>query len=125
MTQPTDGTQILGPWPAGESDGRELAQTTSHASVQTPDRGDATTHDILVPDLAETDINRPRLATTLEKQGKGPCDDVKRPPPADEDRLFDRERAVTIQYLIDHVAEFRELTEIRKRVNEQYLFGSI
>ncbi|KAJ0122958.1 methyltransferase protein [Diaporthe amygdali] len=115
MTLPTDGVQTQGPWPAGESDERELAHTTSHASVQTPDRGDATTHDILVPDLAETDINRPKLATALEKQGKGPCDDAKRPSPADEDRLFDRERAVTIQYLIDHVAEFRELTEIRKR----------
>lgn len=38
----------------------------------------------------------------------------------EEDRLFSRERKVVLQYLLDNVAEFRELSDIRLKARKQF-----
>lgn len=125
MSQNTIGNENQRPQPAGESHGGparrgqpQSGQTPTYASGQVSDHGDATIHDALVPVLEELDVNGPKKVVRFEKQGNDLRDDGKGPPPADEDRLFERERSLSIQYLLDNVAEFRELTEIRKKVND-------
>lgn len=123
MTQSTGGNENQRPQPAGEilgGDARRAqppsGRTSTHASGQASHHGDATFQDILVPGLEELDVNISREMIPLEKQDNDPRGDAKGPPPAVEDRLFERERAVSMQYLLDNVAEFRELTDIRKKV---------
>lgn len=126
MTQNTGGIENQRPQPAGESYGGDARQehsqsgyTSTYASGQASDGGVLTHHDVLVPGLKELDINSPKKVTPLEKRDNDLRDLEKGPPPADEDRLFERERAVSMQYLLDNVAEFRELTDIRKKVNKK------
>lgn len=126
MSQNTVGIENQRPQPAGESHGGVARQEQSHsghtstyATGQASDGGDPSLHDVLVPRLEELDINSPEKATPLEKQDNAMRDHGKGPPPADEDRLFEQERAVSMQYLLDNVAEFRELTEIRKKVDKK------
>lgn len=124
MAQNTGGIENQRPQPAGESLGgdarHEQSQsgyTSTYASSQASGGGIPTLHDVLVPGLKELDVNSPKKAAPLEKRDNDLRDLEKGPPPADEDRLFERERTVSMQYLLDNVAEFRELTEIRKKVN--------
>lgn len=126
MTQNTGGIENQKPQPAGESLGRDACQeqfqsgyTSTYASAHASDGGVPTLHDVLVPGLKELDVNSPKKAAPLEKRDNDLRDLEKGPPPADEDRLFERERAVSMQYLLDNVAEFRELTEIRKKVKNE------
>lgn len=125
MPQNTVGIENQRPQPAGESRGGDArqeqpqsGQTSTYASGQASDHGDATIQSLLVPGLKELDVNVPKKVIPMNKQDSDLRDDGKGPPPADEDRLFERERAVSIQYLLDNVAEFRGLSEIRKKVNE-------
>lgn len=125
MSQNSIGIENQRPQPAGESHGGparhgqpQSGQTPTHASGQASDHDDATIHDALVPVLEELEINGPKKLVRFEKQANDLRDDEKGPPPADEDRLFERERSLSLQYLLDNVAEFRELTEIRKKVND-------
>lgn len=129
MTQNTVGNENQRPQPAGEShedparQGQpQSGQTSTHASGQAYDHSDATMHNVLVPGLAELDFNGPKKVVHFEEQENDLRDDGKGPPPADEDRLFERERSLSIQYLLDDVAEFRELTEIRKKVMRVHPF---
>ncbi|KAI3392750.1 hypothetical protein diail_5229 [Diaporthe ilicicola] len=122
MSQPIGGIENQKPRPTGGGDGGDalqkqflMSQKSPCASGQTSDRGDSISHDVLVHELKGLDVNRPDTATTVDNQDEGPQDGAKGPPPADEDRLFDQERSITIQYLLENVAEFRELTEIRKK----------
>lgn len=126
MSQHTVGIENQRPQPAGENEGgvarQEQSQsghTSTYASGQASDGGDPTLHDVLVPGLEELDVNSPKKAMPFEKRDNDLRDHEKGPPPADEDRLFEQERAVSMQYLLDNVAEFRELTEIRKKVNKK------
>lgn len=123
MSQKTIGNENQRPQPDGESHGGparqgqpQSGQKPTYASGQVSDRGDATNHDALVPVLEELVVNSPKKVVRFEKQENDLRNDGKGPPPADEDRLFERERSLSIQYLLDNVAEFRELTEIRKKV---------
>lgn len=132
MVQNTVGDENQRPQPAGEVDGRDasrdqsrLGLTSTYASDLALHHGDATIDDVLVPGLEELDVNIPKQVISLEKQDKGPRDDGRGPPPAVEDRLFERERAVTMQYLLDNVAEFRELNEIRKKVSRNFEMQSM
>ncbi|KAG8167306.1 hypothetical protein KVR01_002995 [Diaporthe batatas] len=81
--------------------------------------GDATIDNSLVSGLQELDLNSPRKVVRPEEKDMHQVTDLreggKGPPLADEDRLFEGERAVTMQYLLNNVAEFRQLTEIRKK----------
>lgn len=126
MSQKTVGIENQRPQPTGESDGGNTRQDPSqsshaspYASVQNPDENDATMRDTLVLGLQELDVNVPKKVSSSEKQDDDPRASGKGPPPADEDRLFERERAASMQYLLDNVAEFRELTEIRKKVSKK------
>lgn len=123
MTQNTVGNENQPPQPAGESheepasqEQPQSGQTSTYASGQASDHSDATMHNVLVPGLSELDVNGPKKVVQFKEQDNDLRDDGKGPPPADEDRLFERERSLSIQYLLDNVAEFRELTEIRKKV---------
>lgn len=126
MPQKPVGVENQRPQPTGGSDGGNTRQDPSqsshappYASVQSPDENDATISDTLVLGLQELDVNVPKKVSSFEKQDDDPRASGKGPPPADEDRLFERERAASMQYLLDNVAEFRELTEIRKKVSKK------
>lgn len=99
-----------------------LTHPSSYAFDKAADL-DATIHNSLVSDLKQLSFNSPKKVLRPEekaiRQGNDLNEGVKGPPPADEDRLFERERAVTMQYLLDNVAEFRQLTEIRKKVSDK------
>lgn len=125
MLQNTVGIENQRPQPAGEGNEGDAHQeqpqsgsTSTYSSRKASDHGDATIHNFLVPGLEELDVNVPKKVFPISKQNNDLRDDGKGPPPADEDRLFERERALSIQYLLENVAEFRELAEIRKKVNE-------
>lgn len=125
MSQNTIGIENQRPQPAGESHGGlarhgqpQSGQTPTYASGQASGHNDATIHDALVPVLEELNVNGPKKVVRFEKLESDLRNDGKGPPPADEDRLFERERSLSLQYLLVNVAEFRELTEIRKKVND-------
>lgn len=126
MSQKPVAIESQRPRPAGDSDGGNTRQDPSqsshaspYASPQNTEENDATIRDTLVLGLQELDVNVPKKVSSFEKQDDDPRASGKGPPPADEDRLFERERAASMQYLLDNVAEFRELTEIRKKVSKK------
>lgn len=121
MAHRNQGIENQRPEPALEQQSG-LTHPSSYAFDKAADLGGATIHNSLVSDLKELSFHSPKKMvrpeekdihqeTDLHEGGKGP-------PPADEDRLFECERAITMQYLLDNVPEFRQLTEIRKKVSD-------
>lgn len=120
MAQNTDGIQNHGLEPTGRQR-PDFTQPSSSVLDQPADLEDATIHSALVSGLEELSFKGAKKADDQQEKDMDQELDLHRggkgPPTADEDRLFECERAVTMQYLLDNVAEFRELTEVRKKVN--------
>jgi hypothetical protein len=70
-----------------------------------------------VQNAATTEINEPPSRANQTTEAGTEAGE----PITEEDRLFAHERKAVLQYLLDNVAEFRELSEIRQKASKDSL----
>jgi hypothetical protein len=125
MIIPSDQSQRLKPAVASDGGAANQQPDLSKSSLHTFDRHtaseDAVNHGALTCGLEDLRVDDIKMVAAQGEnemdQGNDLHDGERGPPPSTEDRLFERERSLTMQYLLENVAEFRELADIRKKAS--------